>query len=201
MARLRIAALGRLRAFDDTFSAEDPLGLGITFEIARRDSRGHQAWMEARAMSDPVALAVSEGMFEGMLAVAGAEDGEQAEAALVKASDQLGLVRRLVASGRVSAAQLMRLKDRGNLDEAIALVKAWSGPGVNDEAGNPAACTPENVRDLLTSDAEITEGEHEGKTLGEVLEPWVLEQATQRTRLARRVAEEASKASAPPSGS
>lgn len=201
MGRLRIAAVGRLRAFDDTFEVQDPLGLGITFVLARRDCREHLAWLEKRTLNDPIARAVNNRVFDSLLAIADAGDGEAAEKALDDSS-KVAIFRRLVASGDVQAAELMRAGGRDQLDESIALVKAWSGPGIADaETGQPTECTPDNVRELLTSDAEISEGEHEGKTLGEVLLPWILEQSQQRTRLARRVAEEAGKASAPQSGS
>jgi len=201
MARLRIAALGRLRAFDDTFEVEDPLGLGITFEIARRDSREHLAWIEKRAAADPVVRAMDRNVFSQLMQIAEAKEGDEAVAAL-EGANRLAIFNKLVASGDVAARDLLRSAERDRSDEAVALIKGWKGAGVNDaQTGKPVACTPENVRDLLTSDAEITDGEHEGKTLGEVLQPWVIEQASQRTRLARRVAEEAGKTSAPPSGS
>lgn len=203
MARLRIAAVGRLRAFDDTFEVQDPLGLGITFVLLRRDAQEHVEWLEKRATTDPLAIALQEKEFEGLVALNDAKDDEEATAAaLGKLVNKGAQLLDIIRSGRVNAGEVMRLKARGDLDEATSLVKSWSGDGIKDiETGKPSECTPANVRDLLTSDAEVTEGASEGKTLGEVLVPWIIEQSQQRTRLARRVAEEAVKASAPPSGS
>lgn len=216
MARLKIAALGRLRAFDDTFEVEDSLGLGITFVLARRDCREHVDWRQRRASADPMAKEVSKELFAAIMDIgdeakpkAGSAevpvDGEPtatAADAIADRIDEAAIVRRLVGENRLSAMDVLGGGKRDQLEEAIALVRGWSGAGTNDaDTGKPVPCTPENVRSLLTSDAEFVEGEHEGKTLGEVLPAWIIEKSSERTRLARRIAEEASKASAPPSGS
>jgi hypothetical protein len=208
--RLRITTTGRLRAVEDTFEVQDPLGLGITFTLFRRDARKHLEFLDAQSRRDPTLTAIADRV---ALAVFDSLDKPDPEASsgdvpTVAAADApdvfLGseskAIAELIREGKFSSIDVFRRHAASNLEEAVALVKGWSGEGIVDaDTSKPVLCTPANVRDLLTSDAEVTEGEHEGKTLGEVLLPWVLEQASQRTRRALRVIEEAVKASAPPS--
>lgn len=196
----------------DTLPCRDPWGF-ITFQVLRPTSRKAKEREKARQKGDPVAvLAVSAAVRQGMGAatkkpapklVNGSAELLPPEGAPTAAQEQgedfaevFGReVSQALDKGTISPFDLLS-RDR-ELEEALDLVDGWDA---TYEDGSAVPCTRESVRELLTSDTLVSEGnEYAGKTVGDAYIEILLAFARKHDEARQKYIEQGGKASEQPS--
>lgn len=193
--RFAFRSSGRLRAAEDTFQHRVDL-VDIEFTLLRTDSREYRDFLQKLGDQDQLSNAAWNRVFLGQM------DGTvppetKAEDALKRAIEEE--LRDRLSKGE-SSLRLMRGDSGRTLEKAVALVKGWSGAGVQDaETEQPIPCTPEAVRELFTLSDYIAEGEGAGLEVGDFLVAEITRASKARAEIHQRVLAEAVKTSAPSS--
>ncbi|HYE59023.1 MAG TPA: hypothetical protein VD948_10980, partial [Rhodothermales bacterium] len=164
----KFALVGQFGVVADSLPCVDPWGQ-VTFHVLRPHSRKARERAMARLKGDPVALAA---LAIQLKASAKRPAPKPVNGVEVLPADEMApdmtygaAIEQALDAGRITALDLIG-KDR-DLETAVDLVDGWDA---RDADGKPVECTPENVRELLTSDAQVKPGMvHEGEILGDVL--------------------------------
>ena len=163
-------------ALRDVRAVDDPWGIGVVFEIRRASSKFHKQWLKERSSTSEISRKATAALLRSLGRPRQKSEGGEHE--LIEFTATSALVD-LLDDPDVDPQDLLAYAVGGarQIDEALALLKGWSGL-VDLDSGADVPYSEEVARQLLEDDSLVAEGQElGGRTFGDALAGWILEQA------------------------